>query len=86
MSKISQKALDLRRYISYNYINGAKEGDAVPPKKMGRPTNDPKELSVRIRLSNDDERMLRYCSEKTNLTKAEIIRRGIREVFQQLQK
>lgn len=58
----------------------------MTPKKMGRPTTDPKEISVRIRLSVEDDRMLKFCSAKTNFSKAEIIRRGIREVYKQLSK
>lgn len=52
----------------------------------GRPTNDPKNLNTRIRLSENDVSMLEYCCKKTGKTKAEIIRMGIREVFQSLNK
>lgn len=52
--------------------------------KKGRPTNDPKTLNTRIRLSEEDVKRLEYCSEKTGLTKAEIIRKGIKEVYAQL--
>ena len=52
----------------------------------GRPTNDPKTLNTRIRLSEEDVRRLEYCSEKTGLTKAEIIRQGIKEVYEKLKK
>ncbi|MDE7104740.1 MAG: ribbon-helix-helix protein, CopG family [Ruminococcus sp.] len=52
----------------------------------GRPTNDPKTLNTRIRLSEEDVRLLEYCSEKTGLTKAEIMRQGIREVYAKISK
>ncbi len=52
----------------------------------GRPTNDPKTLSTRIRFSEEDIRRLEYCTEKTGLTKAEIIRQGIKEVYEKLKK
>lgn len=52
----------------------------------GRPTNDPKTLNTRIRLSEEDVRRLEYCAQKTGLTKAEIIRQGIKEVYEKLQK
>ena len=55
-------------------------------KKMGRPTNDPKTLNTRIRLSEEDVRMLSFCAEKTGKTKAEIIRQGIREMYERLAK
>lgn len=55
-------------------------------KKMGRPTDDPKTLNTRVRLSENDVKMLEYCSEKTELTKSEIIRRGIELVYNKIKK
>ncbi len=52
----------------------------------GRPTVDPKTLSTRIRLSEEDIKRLEYCVKKTGLTKADIIRKGIKEVYEQLKK
>lgn len=51
----------------------------------GRPTDNPKTLNTRIRLSEEDVKRLEYCAEKTGLTKAEIIRQGIKEVYEKLQ-
>ena len=52
----------------------------------GRPTNDPKVLNTRIRLSEDDVKRLEYCHQKTGFTKSEIIRMGIQEVYNKLKK
>lgn len=52
----------------------------------GRPTNDPKILSTRIRLSEEDIKRLEFCVQETGLTKAEIIRQGIKEVYNRLKK
>lgn len=52
--------------------------------RTGRPTDDPKDLSVRIRLSQTDQEKLAYCQEKTGKTKAEIIRIGIATVYNSL--
>ncbi len=52
--------------------------------RTGRPTDDPKKLNTRIRLSEEDVKRLEYCAEKTGLTKAEIIRKGIREVYEKV--
>lgn len=52
----------------------------------GRPTNDPKNLSTRVRLSENDINMLEFCCNQTGQTKAEIIRLGIREVYESLKK
>lgn len=53
---------------------------------MGRPTNEPKVLNTRIRLSEKDVEMLEYCCEQTGKTKAEIIREGIKEVYNKTKK
>lgn len=47
----------------------------------GRPTNDPKTLNTRIRMSDKDVEMLEYCTKVTGKSKAEIIREGIKEVY-----
>lgn len=52
--------------------------------RTGRPTNDPKKLSTRIRLSDDDIKRLEFCCEKTGLKKSEVIRQGIKEVYEKL--
>lgn len=52
----------------------------------GRPTEDPKTLNTRIRLSEDDVKRLEFCVEKTGMTKSEIIRQGIKEVYERLKK
>jgi len=52
--------------------------------RTGRPTDDPKNLSVRIRLSETDIEKLEFCSQKTGKTKAEIIREGIDKIYQEL--
>mgnify|MGYP002098200972 CR=1 FL=1 len=67
--------------IIYLWIQ--KEGDCVSP-RTGRPTDEPKILSTRIRLSNDDIERLEFCCEKTGLKKSEIIRQGIKEVYKKL--
>ena len=52
--------------------------------RTGRPTNDPKTLNTRIRLSDEDVKRLNFCCEKTGLKKSEIIRLGIKEVYDKL--
>lgn len=54
--------------------------------RTGRPTNDPKNLNTRVRLSDEDVVMLEYCCELTGKKKAEIIRMGIRKVYEELKK
>ena len=52
--------------------------------RTGRPTNDKKGSKINIRLSENDLAKLEYCSQRTKLTRAEIIRRGIDTIYTQL--
>jgi len=52
--------------------------------KTGRPTSDPKKYETRIRMSEEDVRILEFCCEKTGLSKADVIRKGIREVYEKV--
>jgi predicted DNA-binding protein len=55
-------------------------------KKMGRPTESPKTNQTRIRMSDEDLELLDFCCEKTGLSKADIIRLGIKKVYEELKK
>lgn len=52
--------------------------------RTGRPTEDPKTHETRIRMSDKDVEMLEYCCKATGRTKADIIREGIRAVYEKL--
>lgn len=52
----------------------------------GRPTNNPKIVSSHFRLSEEDVKLLEICCKETGLTKTEIIRQGIREVYAKIKK
>lgn len=54
--------------------------------KRGRPTTDPKKHETRIRMSDEDVRILEECCRLTGMTKADIIRQGIREVYEKVKK
>lgn len=54
--------------------------------RTGRPTDNPKRHETRIRMSDKDIEMLNYCCEVTGKTKADIIRIGIRNVYNELKK
>lgn len=55
----------------------------TPPK--GRPpSRSPKNVDTRIRLSEEEAKMLKFCSEQTGMTKADIIRRGIKKFMMKL--
>lgn len=52
--------------------------------RTGRPTVDPKKHETRIRMSDEDVRLLQICCEKTGMKKAEVIRQGIRLVYEKV--
>lgn len=55
----------------------------MKPQK-GRPTTEPKILNTRVRLSKEDLERLEFCCNKTNMKKSDIIRQGIKEVYDKL--
>lgn len=52
--------------------------------RTGRPTKDPKTHETRIRMSDNDVFMLEYSCKKTGMTKADVIRCGIRKIYESL--
>lgn len=54
--------------------------------KMGRPTTNPKKHDTRIRMSDEDVQLLELCCKKTGMTKADVIRKGIRMLYESLEK
>ncbi len=56
------------------------------PPRTGRPTDDPKKARLELRLSKSDTEMLDYCCTVYGLPKAEIVRRGIKEMYEKAQK
>ena len=52
--------------------------------RTGRPTSDPKRHDTRIRMSDEDVRLLEICCQKTGMSKTDVIRQGIREVYEEV--
>lgn len=55
-------------------------------KKMGRPTDNPKDISLRIRLDKQTDDKLKECSESLKVTKSEVVRQGIARIHGDLKK
>lgn len=55
-----------------------------PKKKMGRPTDNPKTEKIGIRISKKDLDILEECSEILGETRANVIVKGIKMVYQKL--
>lgn len=50
--------------------------------RTGRPTDNPKKERVGFRLSDEESRMLDYCCKVLGLSKTEVIRLGIKEMYE----
>lgn len=58
----------------------------VEKKKMGRPTQNPKTIVKRARISIEDAEKLKESAEKMDKTESEILRLGISEIYNKLKK
>lgn len=52
--------------------------------KKGRPTSDPKTIKLQIRVSEETMHDIDYCADKLQLTRSEIVRKGISLVKSQI--
>lgn len=52
--------------------------------KMGRPTTNPRNLGLHIRISSDENKLINECVEKSGLTKTEVIIKGIKLFKEQI--
>ena len=55
-------------------------------KKMGRPTDNPKTVSVKFLADNETFKKLKESSDKLEVSRAEVIRKGIHKVHDGLNK
>lgn len=53
-------------------------------KKIGRPTDSPKNTSIKFLADDDTYAKLKECSEKMKISRAEVIRKGIHKVHDDL--
>lgn len=53
---------------------------------MGRPTTNPKNEELKIRISKEDKEKLEYCIKNSNKNKSEIVREGIDKVYKEIKK
>ncbi len=53
---------------------------------MGRPTDNPKDISLKVRLDKETSEKLNDCVKTLEVSKAEIVRRGVHRVHDDLKK
>lgn len=51
---------------------------------MGRPTKNPRNIDLKIRLSAAENEMLNKCAEATGRTRTDIIVKGVAMVYKEL--
>ncbi len=52
--------------------------------RTGRPTENPKKGRFELRTSEEEEKMLNFCCATTGKNRADIIRLGIKKVYEEL--
>lgn len=55
-------------------------------KKLGRPTDCLKDIDIKIRFDKGTADMLQECSDTMGITRAEVVRRGVRKMYDDLKK
>jgi len=58
----------------------------VGEKKMGRPTDNPKDIMIKFRSDKMTYEKLKECSKKLKVSQAEVLRTGVHKVYDGLQK
>jgi len=53
---------------------------------MGRPTDKPKDISLKVHLDKETAQKLDTCIEKLEVSKSEVMRRGVHKVYDDLKK
>lgn len=56
----------------------------MPKKKIGRPTDNPKNISIRIRMDEITVEKLDKCCKVETLNRSEMIRRSIHKYYDDL--
>ena len=50
-------------------------------KKLGRPTENPKDITIKIRFDKETSEQLEECSRELQISKAEVVRRGVKMMY-----
>jgi predicted transcriptional regulator len=53
---------------------------------MGRPTDNPKTGIIKIRADEQTIEKLSECSERLNMSRSDIVRKGINDIYDSLDK
>ena len=71
----------------YNKCGRMKRGDNMTPNKVGRPPSDnPKDMTIKIRADAETIEKIDKCKEALNTTRSDIVRQGIDRIYDDLKK
>lgn len=70
--------------ISYNKIMADKSEVMNVSPKTGRPTDNPKQDRITVRLDKEASEILEKYCQKQNVEKAEAIRRGVKKLAEDI--
>lgn len=54
--------------------------------RTGRPTDNPKNIRLEIRLNEDQNKILKECCDKLGMTKTNVLIKGLEEVYKNIKK
>lgn len=52
--------------------------------RTGRPTDNPRGERLGFRVSEEEREMIKYCMENSDMSKSDILRLGIRKVYEEI--
>lgn len=47
------------------------------------PVKNPKNVEVKIRISDTENEMLEYCIKETGMNRSEVMRKGLKKVYEE---
>lgn len=62
-------------------------GDYITARKKLRPYPDnPLDISIKLRIDKEIERKIAYCMKELNTTRSDVLRKGVQQLYDSLQK
>ena len=81
-----QKPLDFYVATAYYYCSNQKGGDCLGIHKGTKLTDNPKDFMLRVRLDQETLEQLDECCEAEQLSRSEVVRKGIKEQHGRIKK
>lgn len=53
--------------------------------RIGRPTDNPKNISLQLRISTDTDKDLKFCAEQLGVTRTKVIEEGVKRIRSEIE-